>query len=210
PPLRERRHDIQLLLDHFKKDKEISYSDRLLNWLEDQEWPGNIREFKSAVERAELNASLKQRQVLLPADFDDQGNVGEAPDLADNILLCLQRYGFKHRSISDTAKDLNIHRSTVLEYYRGWILHYYVTYGRETAIEYLIGKGVYDNLQLFNEKFDNVIQGFKERLNETDSVDNFAEIKLKFFKKLPVFFDPDLKQLLSKMDLLPTEIENES
>lgn len=55
PPLRERKEDIPLLLNHFIKkysnEKEFIINDDLLNYLIDYDWPGNIREFETVVKR---------------------------------------------------------------------------------------------------------------------------------------------------------------
>jgi formate hydrogenlyase transcriptional activator len=59
PPLRERRDDIPLLLEHFirihakKTGKKItSISRQTLELCRDYDWPGNIRELQNVVERA--------------------------------------------------------------------------------------------------------------------------------------------------------------
>ena len=59
PPLRERRTDIPLLVEHFLR----KYGDRrgsrdvsrdALEILADYDWPGNVRELESVIERALL------------------------------------------------------------------------------------------------------------------------------------------------------------
>ncbi len=59
PPLRKRKEDIPLLVNHFIKQinkregKSIrGISDGALNLLKDYEWPGNVRELKNAIDRA--------------------------------------------------------------------------------------------------------------------------------------------------------------
>jgi two-component system, NtrC family, response regulator len=61
PALRERRGDIPLLARHFLdlsaqayRRPPIALSDRALVWLQDQPWPGNIRQLKQTIERAVL------------------------------------------------------------------------------------------------------------------------------------------------------------
>jgi transcriptional regulator with PAS, ATPase and Fis domain len=58
PPLRKRREDIPLLINHFlekynkKRNKNIKgVSPEAMNLLMDFEWPGNIRELENIVER---------------------------------------------------------------------------------------------------------------------------------------------------------------
>lgn len=75
PPLRERREDIPLLVEHFlarynqRLDKQVtevpkSTLDRLLNW----SWPGNIRELENVVERGVLLADGTALEVDLPGE----------------------------------------------------------------------------------------------------------------------------------------------
>ncbi len=59
PPLRERREDIHVLVEHFvrKHAQRLGrrferIEDRVFKLLEDYDWPGNVRELENAVERA--------------------------------------------------------------------------------------------------------------------------------------------------------------
>jgi len=61
PALRERRGDIPLLARHFLglsarayRRPPVALTDRALAWLQDQPWPGNIRQLKQTLERAVL------------------------------------------------------------------------------------------------------------------------------------------------------------
>src|SRR5207247_306479 len=58
PPLRERREDIPMLVDHFARRfaAEVKlapkrFTDAAVKGLEGYSWPGNIRELKNVVER---------------------------------------------------------------------------------------------------------------------------------------------------------------
>ena len=73
PPLRERREDISLLVDHFlgrfskKYQKTITgVSAPALKKLERYHWPGNIRELIHTLERSVI---LAESKVLQPSDF---------------------------------------------------------------------------------------------------------------------------------------------
>jgi formate hydrogenlyase transcriptional activator len=64
PPLRERREDIPLLVQHFvrkfasRMNKEISHiPEGTMEFLRQQDWPGNIRELQNFVERAVIMSS---------------------------------------------------------------------------------------------------------------------------------------------------------
>ena len=74
PPLRERREDIAPLARHFvarlaqRFGRPLSLSDETLAWLEQQPWPGNVRQLENAIERA---AVLSGKEALGPGDFTD-------------------------------------------------------------------------------------------------------------------------------------------
>ena len=76
PPLRERAEDIALLVDYFLKEfSEVhgkplhSISESALSMLKKQEWRGNIRELKNAIQRAVLMSS---QSILTPQDFGSE------------------------------------------------------------------------------------------------------------------------------------------
>ena len=73
PPLRERREDIPLLVDHFleKYSQETAkrvdrISKQTMEELMQSEWPGNIRELENAIERAVV---LSKSRTLTREDF---------------------------------------------------------------------------------------------------------------------------------------------
>ena len=70
PPLRERRPDIPLLVEHFMKkysgDRPRSVSLKALNALVEYDWPGNVRELESVIERALL---LAESDEVQPGDL---------------------------------------------------------------------------------------------------------------------------------------------
>ena len=72
PPLRERRSDIKLLINHFLhkfsskyKKENLSISDETMSRLMNYSWPGNVRELENMIQRAVITASGKY------IDFDD-------------------------------------------------------------------------------------------------------------------------------------------
>src|SRR5215467_13107125 len=61
PPLRNRREDIEILVDHFRKQANLQpgsgldidwFTDEALTVLARDEWPGNVRELDAVVRRA--------------------------------------------------------------------------------------------------------------------------------------------------------------
>ncbi len=73
PPLRNRKEDIPLLINHFikhfVKDKKLSVSDEVLKILMEYNWPGNVRELRNVIQRASLFAEDEIRISDLPDDF---------------------------------------------------------------------------------------------------------------------------------------------
>jgi transcriptional regulator with PAS, ATPase and Fis domain len=66
PPLRERREDISVLLDHFLANapKPVKVASTTLQFLMAYPWPGNIREMKNTIERSVLMA---ENGIIEPA-----------------------------------------------------------------------------------------------------------------------------------------------
>jgi DNA-binding NtrC family response regulator len=73
PPLRERKDDIPLLIEHFIKrlspDKNLKISEAVLDILMDYSWPGNVRELRNVVQRASLFAEGEIKITDLPEDY---------------------------------------------------------------------------------------------------------------------------------------------
>ncbi len=76
PPLRERRSDIPLLIDHFltrfnqTKHTQVSgLAPDVLQLLTEYDWPGNIRELENMIERLVV---LKKHGVLCIGDFPEK------------------------------------------------------------------------------------------------------------------------------------------
>ena len=59
PPLRERKEDIRLLVEHLasKASRSVEFSEEALRMLERYRWPGNVRELQNVVEQALWMAS---------------------------------------------------------------------------------------------------------------------------------------------------------
>ena len=73
PPLRERKEDIPLLIEHFMEKfsrennkQNLKFSDEALEQCMDYDWPGNIRELENAIENAVV---LAEGNTILPQDL---------------------------------------------------------------------------------------------------------------------------------------------
>jgi DNA-binding NtrC family response regulator len=106
PPLRERRTDIPLLVEHFVKKygagKARSIGAPALKYLVEYDWPGNVRELEAVVERSLL---LAEEDVVAPEDLP--------PNVRANISLTRGPMGME---IPESGIDLEaVEKSLVLK-----------------------------------------------------------------------------------------------
>jgi len=123
PPLRERREDIPVLVDHFVRKFSLAMNKRItrvsaaaMNQLQQQPWPGNVRELENAVERALV---VGQEPELREQDFifklqNTSGLSGLSKTLEDmeraHILRVVEECGGNQ---SHAADILDIDRVTL-------------------------------------------------------------------------------------------------
>lgn len=127
PPLRQRKEDIPLLVNHFvaKFNKKIgkkieTVSKETLNALQEYHWPGNVRELESVIERAVIISQGTALQVLDRFDTfrkteEPQGQEIKAlVDLEhDHILQVLQKTGWRIEGKNGAAVILGLNASTL-------------------------------------------------------------------------------------------------
>lgn len=134
PPLRERREDIPLLLEHYLNrfnallGKNITgFSKEALELCQNYDWPGNVRELANAVEYA---VNLEEGSVITVASLPEriQGSKEKTSVFAqhDNDRLCslvelekeaivraLRKFGWSEEGKYQAAKALGISRATL-------------------------------------------------------------------------------------------------
>jgi len=125
PPLRERREDIPLLVDHFVETYSKKYqkpvrrlSAATLKKLEKYSWPGNVRELQHAVERAVI---MSDSQVLQPSDFfftaseaREEGLMFDEYRLEEVEKAVIRKVLRKHEgNISQAARELGLTRTSL-------------------------------------------------------------------------------------------------
>jgi transcriptional regulator with GAF, ATPase, and Fis domain len=127
PPLRHRKEDIPLLVNHFvakfnnKIGKKIeTISKDTLSTLQEYHWPGNVRELESVIERAVITSQGTALQVL--DRFDTFRKTGEqsgeevkalAELEQDHILQVLQTTGWRIEGQNGAAVLLGLNPSTL-------------------------------------------------------------------------------------------------
>jgi len=122
PPLRERKEDIPVLVDHFllhfsqEMQKPLEgVSAEALELLMECDWPGNVRELRNVVERG---AVMARGPILAPLDLDIPRSAPAAAEPGDSlrdverkhIAVTLRQYEW---NISRTARALGIDRVTL-------------------------------------------------------------------------------------------------
>ncbi|MGA8263138.1 MAG: sigma 54-interacting transcriptional regulator [Ignavibacteriaceae bacterium] len=113
PPLRERRGDIPLLTKHFinkfsSKDIPISY--QALKLLEENPWPGNVRQLENVIQRALIlcdSDKLQPEHIVIEESSDDDGTFNRTLKEFEKILLKKRLKEFDgNRTL--TAKSLGV------------------------------------------------------------------------------------------------------
>ncbi len=130
PPLRERKEDIPLLANHFinkvtqlYQKEAIQVTGQAMNWLQQQPFPGNIRQLKNLVERTVL---VTNKPTLDQSDFQQQlaaatlsRNTSALPEVGKISLEELEKQmiqkALHHHQfqITETARSLGITRSSL-------------------------------------------------------------------------------------------------
>lgn len=119
PPLRERKKDIPLLVDHFiekcnhEHDREVEGIDAAaLNLLMRLDWPGNVRELENKVERAVImckGKALETRHFL----FEEEGFDEIAHTHSEDTLQTLREH--EKQIILRTLKESDLNRTRAAE-----------------------------------------------------------------------------------------------
>ncbi len=138
PPLRERRDDIPLLIDHFRKKfnllmgKQIlGVSDEAMERLMNYSFPGNIRELENIIEHGFVICKGGQLELQhIPRNVSYHETKGPALDVttpntldeAERLLIkktLEKNYGHRDR----TARELGIHKTTLWRKLKKYGIH---------------------------------------------------------------------------------------
>jgi len=126
PPLRERRQDIPLLVNHFLKIESANRGRKLpripekeMLVLTQYDWPGNVRELSNVIQRWAISSGDADAKIV---SFLDAGAGMSTPPQATitlkenerrHILWALDRTGGKIHGPDGAAKLLDIHPNTL-------------------------------------------------------------------------------------------------
>jgi transcriptional regulator with GAF, ATPase, and Fis domain len=127
PPLRQRKDDIPLLVNHFVAKFNIKIGKKIktvlnetLSALHKYHWPGNVRELESVIERAVIISQGSTLQVL--DTFEVVRNPVEPSGLdiralvdmeCDHILQVLKKTGWRIEGENGAAVLLGLNASTL-------------------------------------------------------------------------------------------------
>lgn len=125
PPLRQRKEDIPLLVEHFVKSFSLSFgkpireiSASALRKLANYSWPGNIRELANVIERAVINSQgpvlIVTDQLSEPAPTYPEDETKTLQELERNhIIRVLEASAWRIEGQKGAAKILGLHPSTL-------------------------------------------------------------------------------------------------
>lgn len=126
PPLRERKDDIPLLIEHFLnifqkryKKEYVSISESAVAKMSKYRWPGNIRELEHCIERMVI---MNDSNTITPEDFNlsssNKNTTGdvelETLNLEEMEKICVGKAINKHKgNISKAAEELGLTRAAL-------------------------------------------------------------------------------------------------
>ncbi|MFZ1702410.1 MAG: sigma-54 dependent transcriptional regulator [Pyrinomonadaceae bacterium] len=127
PPLRERREDVPVLIDHFNRRFSADYGKAAKEFGEDAieklftyAWPGNVRELKNTIERIVIMSSKKK---INAADLPELESTNELPAASfrfptfKDATDAYQREFIQHKlaefegNVAKAAEDMGVDRS---------------------------------------------------------------------------------------------------
>ena len=122
PPLRERKEDIPLMVEHFvnklgpKFGKKITeVSPRTMQRLQSHSWPGNVRELVNVIERATIHTQGSVLQLSDP--LEDRAAPSRSQNLEDiereHIINTLEATGWRIEGQYGAARILDLKPSTL-------------------------------------------------------------------------------------------------
>lgn len=146
PPLRERRTDIPLLIDHFlnrfnesKHTEVVGLEDEALRLLTEYDWPGNIRELENMMERLVV---LKKQGVLASEDLPQKiSRRSMIPELKEQFIRLSEDGIHLSREVEQYEKHLimeALRKANGVTSRAAQLLHL----NRTTLVEKLKRKGV--------------------------------------------------------------------
>ncbi|MBT6740026.1 MAG: sigma-54-dependent Fis family transcriptional regulator, partial [Nitrospina sp.] len=207
PRLKDRREDIEILVDHLMKKYRAEYgkdiqgiSDKAMRAILDHDWPGNIRELENIIQRGITFATgeLIQEKDL---GMDQEKTTGEVkelllkPDRKEGDELLLNALKENNFEINQTAAQLKMHRNTVTARFKGICFDMLVRHGMDRAVKEIaeIPSHHVNVEQMINEYWKNLINATEEFETEAEAI----KAALKRNKNVPVQHHRAIEELVS-------------
>lgn len=124
PPLRDRKDDLNILIDNFCKayikSRNISIENDAIDILKDYKWPGNIRQLKNFIEKLSIisNSDIITKQII--KDSINSEPEFETTDYSNKIIKMsitkeeiYEALSISNGNKAEAANMLGIHRSTL-------------------------------------------------------------------------------------------------
>lgn len=121
PPLRERREDIPILLDHFLREsnrnnqRDVRLARPVLQFFQDYDWPGNVREMQNLIERLVIMADREWIEIKSLPSYMMEGppaarnrelrHVDDGAILSERAPLVLAEGSGGRRRLHDLEKE---------------------------------------------------------------------------------------------------------
>lgn len=209
PPLRDRKEDIPLLINHFLKKHNYEtisgFSEAAMNSITAYSWPGNVRELENMVRRSAILAQSENRSLIqtkdLPAEIfkiHSQKIQTNYQPFEEQILELLRSLKFSHSAISQTAKVLGDRdRGTITEYFRGICFENIVktNFNLKNAVQEIAFSSDGVVLSKVKSKLEQYLKTVELALSEKETNKKSA-----LFKGLPQKYHPFLDQILDHLE----------
>jgi DNA-binding NtrC family response regulator len=108
PPLRDRKEDIPLLLEHFLRKHQagvgVRFSPEVVTHLQEYDWPGNVRELENVVEQMLI---LRHGATLELTDLPPR--IGRSP-VRSGSVLSLPDEGYPLEDLEREAVEIALKR----------------------------------------------------------------------------------------------------
>ena len=110
PPLRERKSDIPILVNHFLKELREhnktsvrGFSDKAMERIMQYHWPGNVRELKNLVERLSV---LKQQGIIELDDIPSSMGISVIPQMKPLVDINIKKGISFHTQVAEFERRL--------------------------------------------------------------------------------------------------------
>ncbi|MBT3509262.1 MAG: sigma 54-interacting transcriptional regulator [Nitrospina sp.] len=204
PPLKDRREDIEILVEHLIKKYCAEYgkdiqgiSDKAMRVILDHDWPGNIRELENIIQRG---ITFATGELIQEKDLGmDQAKAEVKRPLlkaskaeGDELLLnALRENNFE---INQTATRLKMHRNTVTARFKGICFDMLVRHGMDDAVKEIaeIPSHYETVMQMLSEYWKNLINTVEEFETEAEAI----KAALKRNKNVPAQYHGAIEELV--------------